>query len=385
MYVQSEQNKKHNLMYLQSLALFAIVVVGLIVFYTFNPDFIKNLRTKRTSSKKSKKNDSFIDSYSIDLTEKAREGKIDTVIGREKEVNRLIQILSRRSKNNGILLGPPGVGKTAIVEGLAKKIADGEVPASIQGKRIISLDLPNLIAGTKYRGEFEQRLKSLIDQIIESKRNIIVFIDEVHILAQSKGSEGAIDAADILKPALARGELQAIGATTHREYDEIFSKDQTLERRFQPIDVEEPNAMYCYKIMKGLKHLYEDHHMVEIHDEALKAACELSDKHIEDRFLPDKAIDLIDESSARLRLAVVSTPEEMRKLQTEIDLQRQKIEPSLSHEEREKIERKIKEVEVRIQALEERETESEVKPTLDVREIQKTLAEWLNKDISQIQ
>lgn len=373
-------------MYLQSLALFAIIVVILILFYTLKPDFVKELVSRKVSLNKKKKGNSFIELYSTDLTQKAREGKIDAVIGREKEIDRLIQVLSRRTKNNGILLGAPGVGKTAIVEGLAKKIVDGEVPASIRGKRIISLDLSNLIAGTKYRGEFEQRLKALIDQIIEAQRNIIVFIDEVHILSQSKGSEGAIDASDILKPALARGELQAIGATTKEEYEDTFKKDLTLARRFQPINVDEPNQVYCFKIMKGLKHLYEDHHSVDIHDDALKAACDLSDRLVEDRFLPDKAIDLIDESAARLRLSVVSTPDEIRKLHTEIELQREKIIPELSSDQKKKIEQKIIEVERRISDLENRKTteENEEPLILNEHEIKKTLAEWLNVDISSI-
>lgn len=373
-------------MYLQSLALFAIIVVILILFYTLKPDFVKELVSRKASLKKNKKGNSFIELYSTDLTQKAREGKIDAVIGREKEIDRLIQVLLRRTKNNGILLGAPGVGKTAIVEGLAKKIVDGEVPASIRGKRIISLDLSNLIAGTKYRGEFEQRLKALIDQIIEAQRNIIVFIDEVHILSQSKGSEGAIDASDILKPALARGELQAIGATTKEEYEDTFKKDLTLARRFQPINVDEPNQVYCFKIMKGLKHLYEDHHSVDIHDDALKAACDLSDRLVKDRFLPDKAIDLIDESAARLRLSVVSTSDEIRKLHTEIELQREKIVPELLSDQKKKIEQKIIEVERRISDLENRKTTEENKDSLILNEyeIKKTLAEWLNVDISSI-
>lgn len=356
-----------------------IVIVSLIVIGVFKTDLFSRFRREKGDYSKS-----FLDLYSTDLTEKAKKGEIDIVIGREKEIDRLIQILSRRTKNNAVLIGPPGVGKTAVVEGLANRIALGNVPSSIMGKRILSLNLPDLIAGTKYRGEFEKRLKLLIDQIIAAQRNIILFIDELHILAESSGTEGAINPADILKPALARGELQAIGATTQEEYEKHLKTDMTLERRFQPVVVFEPKAEYCYQIMKGLRKLYEDHHRVEIEDQALESACLLSDKYVKDRFLPDKAIDLIDETAARLRLAIVSTPEEIQILKQKINLQRAKIVPGISKKEKEKIVTAIKDLHQQIEAIEKKKVEVEKKPIVNQEEIKKTLAEWLNEDINNI-
>lgn len=243
-----------------------------------------------------------LDLYSKDLTELAKQGKIDPVIGRKHEIDRVIQILSRRTKNNPVLIGKSGVGKTAIAEELASMISKGEVPSILEGKRVLALDLSGLVAGTKYRGEFEKRLKSLTDEIIAAQRNIILFIDELHTLAEAGEATGAIDAADILKPALARGELQVVGATTLEEYKKYVEKDQTLERRFQPVIVNEPTKEDTLSILKGIRQRYEEHHHVAIKDSALTRAIEMSDKHMHDRVFPDKAIDLLDEASAKVRL-----------------------------------------------------------------------------------
>ncbi len=243
-----------------------------------------------------------LDLYSKDLTALARAGQIDPVIGRKHEIERVIQILSRRTKNNPVLIGKSGVGKTAIADELASMIARGEVPSILKDKRVLALDLSGLVAGTKYRGEFEKRLKSLTDEIIASQRNIILFIDELHTLAEAGEASGAIDAADILKPALSRGELQVIGATTMEEYQKYVEKDLTLERRFQPVLINEPSKEDTLEILKGIRERYEKHHHVEITDAALKKSIELSDQYIKDRVFPDKAIDLIDEASAKVRL-----------------------------------------------------------------------------------
>ncbi len=248
---------------------------------------------------------SILELYSQDLTALARAGKLDPVIGRIEEIERVIQILSRRTKNNAVLVGESGVGKTAIVEGLANLIAEGDVPDPIKGKRILSLDLSGLVAGTKYRGEFEKRLKGILDEIIASERSIILFIDELHTLAEAGEASGAIDASDILKPALARGELQAIGATTEKEYQQYIVQDVTLERRFQPVIVDEPSREETYKIIAGLRPRYESHHHVKISDDALQAAVMLSDECLKDRRFPDKAIDAMDEAGAKVRLQAI--------------------------------------------------------------------------------
>ncbi len=243
--------------------------------------------------------------YSRDLTALAREGKIDPVVGRKHEIYRVIEILSRRTKNNPVLIGKSGVGKTAIVEELANEIALGKVPDIIQNKRLLALDLSGLVAGTKYRGEFEKRLKALVDEIIAAQRNIILFIDEIHTLAEAGEATGAIDAADILKPALARGELQVIGATTMEEYAKYVEHDQTLERRFQPVIVEEPNPEQVLDILKGLRPKYEDYHHVRYSDAILEATVQLAQEHLKERVFPDKAIDILDEAGSRVHLAQV--------------------------------------------------------------------------------
>ena len=249
-----------------------------------------------------------IDQYSTDLTQEAREGKLDPVIGREKEIARIMEILSRRTKNNPCLVGEPGVGKTAIVEGLARQIAEGIVPESMKDKRIMMLDLPGMIAGSKYRGEFEERMKKLIREV-KTAGNIILFLDELHTIIGAGGAEGAIDASNILKPSLARGEMQLIGATTLTEYRKYIEKDAALERRFQPVTVEEPTEDECIRILEGLKEKYEAHHDVEIEEDTLKAAVHMSCRYINDRFLPDKAIDVLDESCSKVKLRGFKVPE----------------------------------------------------------------------------
>jgi ATP-dependent Clp protease ATP-binding subunit ClpB len=259
-----------------------------------------------------------LNKYAKNLNEMARQGKLDPVIGRDEEIRRTLHILSRRSKNNPILVGEPGVGKTAIAEGLAMRIMNGDVPDNLKSKIIYALDMGQLIAGAKYKGEFEERLKGVVKEVSTSDGEIILFIDEIHTLVGAGGGEGAMDAANILKPALARGELRAIGATTLNEYQKFFEKDKALERRFQKVMIEEPNVEDAISILRGLKDRYETHHHVRIKDEAIIAAVELSHRYITDRFLPDKAIDLIDESAAKLRLEMNSMPEELDKLERQI-------------------------------------------------------------------
>ena len=260
---------------------------------------------------------STLDQYSRDLTALAREGKLDPVIGREEEITRVIQILSRRTKNNPCLIGEPGVGKTAVVEGLASRIVTGDVPFTVQSKRVLTLDLSGMVAGSKYRGEFEERIKKVIREVIEDG-NIVLFLDELHTIIGAGGAEGAIDASNILKPSLARGEIQLIGATTIAEYRKYVEKDAALERRFQPVTVEEPTVEEAENILHGVAHKYEEHHRVTINDEAISAAVALSNRYINDRNLPDKAIDLIDEAAAAVRLNVTAQPDKLRELSEEI-------------------------------------------------------------------
>ena len=255
-----------------------------------------------------------LNKYARNLNDLAREGKLDPVIGRDEEIRRILQILSRRTKNNPILIGEPGVGKTAIAEGLAHRIIDGDVPENLKSKQIYSLDMGALIAGAKYKGEFEERLKSVVKEVISADGEIILFIDEIHTLVGAGASEGAMDAANILKPALARGDLRAVGATTLKEFQKYFEKDKALERRFQPVMVNEPDTADAISILRGLKERYESHHHVRIKDEAIIAAVELSQRYITDRFLPDKAIDLIDEAASKLRLEINSVPEDLEKI-----------------------------------------------------------------------
>ncbi len=294
-----------------------------------------------------------LNKYARNLNELAREGKLDPVIGRDEEIRRVLQILSRRTKNNPILIGEPGVGKTAIAEGLAHRIIDGDVPENLKSKMIYSLDMGALIAGAKYKGEFEERLKSVVKEVISAEGEIVLFIDEIHTLVGAGGGEGAMDAANILKPALARGELRAIGATTLAEYQKYIERDKALERRFQKVMVEEPSEEDAISILRGLKERYETHHKVRIKDEAIIAAVELSERYISDRFLPDKAIDLVDEAAAKLRLEMNSVPEELDELQRKImqlEIEREAI-------KREKDQKQLKELNEEIANLNDKRNE----------------------------
>jgi len=290
-----------------------------------------------------------LEKYAINLTKLAREGKLDPVIGRDKEIRRVLQILSRRTKNNPILVGEPGTGKTAIVEGLAHRIAKGDVPDNLKDKQIYSLDMGALMAGAKYKGEFEERLKSVVNEVKKSEGDIILFIDEIHTLVGAGGGQGAMDAANILKPALARGELRTIGATTLDEYQKHFEKDKALERRFQKVMVDEPDQESAISILRGIKDKYEQHHKVRIKDDAIISAVELSSRYISDRFLPDKAIDLMDEAASKLRMEINSKPEELDKLDRKI----MQLEIELAAIKREKDEKKIAELEKELAELKE--------------------------------
>jgi ATP-dependent Clp protease ATP-binding subunit ClpB len=259
-----------------------------------------------------------LEKYGRDLTALASKGKLDPVIGREDEVRRVMQVLARRTKNNPVLIGEPGVGKTAIVEGIALRIISGDVPETLKDKRIIALDMGTLVAGTSFRGQFEERLKAIVKEVTQSEGEIILFIDELHTLVGAGATQGAMDAANILKPALARGELHTIGATTLDEYRQHIEKDAALERRFQPVLVGEPSVEDTISILRGLKEKYELHHGVRIKDSALVAAAQLSARYISDRFLPDKAIDLVDEAASKLRIEIDSMPAELDQLERKI-------------------------------------------------------------------
>lgn len=291
--------------------------------------------------------------YAINLNEAARSGKLDPVIGRDEEIRRVLQILSRRTKNNPILIGEPGTGKTAIVEGLAHRILRGDVPENLKDKQVYSLDMGALVAGAKYKGEFEERLKSVVNEVKKSEGDIILFIDEIHTLVGAGKGEGAMDAANILKPALARGELRAIGATTLDEYQKYFEKDKALERRFQTVQVDEPDTLSTISILRGLKERYENHHHVRIKDDAIIAAVELSHRYITDRFLPDKAIDLMDEAAAKLRMEVDSVPEELDEISRKIkqlEIEREAIKREDDHAKLETIGKELAELKEQEQA-----------------------------------
>ncbi len=285
--------------------------------------------------------------YAINLNERAREGKLDPVIGRDDEIRRVLQILSRRTKNNPMLIGEPGVGKTAIAEGLAQRIVRGDVPENLKRKQVFSLDMGALVAGAKYKGEFEERLKAIVNEVIQSDGDIILFIDEIHTLVGAGKGEGAMDAANILKPALARGELRSIGATTLDEYQKYFEKDKALERRFQIVMIDEPDEESAIAILRGLKERYENHHKVRIRDEAIIAAVQLSERYITDRFLPDKAIDLIDEAAAKLRLEIDSVPQvidETRRKISQLEIEREAIKREGESEQIKQIEKELAEL-----------------------------------------
>lgn len=324
--------------------------------------------------------DSVLDQYGTDLTLRAEEGKLDPVIGREKEIERLMEILSRRTKNNPCLVGEPGVGKTAVIEGLAARIAAGIVPESMKNRRIYTMDLAGMLAGTKYRGEFEERMKRLIREV-ENAGDIILFLDEVHTIIGAGGAEGAMDASNILKPSLARGELQLIGATTISEYRKYIEKDAALERRFQPVTIEEPDEKKCTEILKGLRSGYEKHHQVEIDEEALDAAVKLSERYISDRFLPDKAIDVLDEACAKVRLRGFKAPasvydleERLVKVKTDLENAIRSGDMSEAREknqEKEQIQRKLERTQERF-----RRKNKESKFTVTEDDVADVVAEW---------
>ena len=321
-----------------------------------------------------------LDSYSRNLTQMALDGKLDPVIGREHEIQRVIQILSRRTKNNPCLIGEPGVGKTAVVEGLAQRIAAGDVPDTIADKRVMTLDLSGMVAGSKYRGEFEERIKKVIAEVVESK-DVLLFIDEIHTIIGAGGAEGALDASNILKPSLARGELQLIGATTIDEYRKYIEKDAALERRFQPVTVDEPSEEESIAILKGLRSRYEEHHKVEITDDALEAAVKLSARYINDRFLPDKAIDLIDEASSKVRMLNYTKPAKVRTYEEQIDELEEEKETAIREEAYEKagdIKKKQEKLKEKIhQTLEKWEKEKETrKLTVGENEVADVVAGW---------
>jgi len=336
---------------------------------------------QRSSGSTSKSKTPTLDEFGRDLTQMARDNKLDPVIGRADEIERVIQILSRRTKNNPVLIGDPGVGKTAIVEGLASKISSGEIPEILLNKRVMTLDLAAVVAGTKYRGEFEQRLKNIIEEIRRAKNSIILFIDELHTVIGAGAAEGAIDASNILKPALARGELQCIGATTHDEYRKYIEHDAALERRFQPVTVDPPSVEDTVRILQGLRDKYEVHHKVKFSDEALAAAAELADRYIADRYLPDKAIDLIDEAGSRSRLQTTVLPQNLKDKEVEIAQVTKEKDAAISSQEYEKAARlRDKEKELR-KALEDskkkwKEKRDITQPTVSAEDIAGIVSKW---------
>lgn len=329
-----------------------------------------------------------LDSLARDLTQVAREGGLDPVIGRSKEIQRVIEVLSRRTKNNPVLIGEPGVGKTAIAEGLAQQIVNNEVPEILRNKRVMTLDMGTVVAGTKYRGEFEDRLKKVMDEIRQAG-NIILFIDELHTLIGAGGAEGAIDASNILKPSLARGELQCIGATTLDEYRKYIEKDAALERRFQPITVDEPTLEESIQILKGLRDRYEAHHRVAITDDAIEAAVRLSDRYISDRFLPDKAIDVIDEASSKVRLRSFATPPSLKELEAKLDEVRKEKDAAVQSQEFEKA-ASLRDMEQRLrEQLEEtkkewKEKQGKENSQVTVDDVASVVASWTGIPVSKI-
>ncbi|MDA0271162.1 MAG: ATP-dependent Clp protease ATP-binding subunit [Chloroflexi bacterium] len=329
-----------------------------------------------------------LDQLGVDLTAMARSGQLDPIVGREREIERVVQILSRRTKNNPVLIGEPGVGKTAVAEGLAHRIVSGDVPDTLMGKRMLTLDIGLLVAGTKYRGEFEERLKKVIEEI-KSASNCVLFIDELHMLVGAGAAEGAVDAANILKPALARGEIQTIGATTLDEYRKHIERDAALERRFQPVRVDEPSVEETIQILEGIRPPYEEHHKLHISDEAIRSAAELSSRYVSDRFLPDKAIDLIDEASARVRIRRHATPPSVREIQGGLEAIRREKDQAIAGQQYE-FAAELREREVRLQAnLEELEQQVESErgteqPIVTEDDIRDVISQWTGVPLSRI-
>src|SRR5437762_2377158 len=329
-----------------------------------------------------------IDQLGMDLTAAARSSKLDPVIGREKEIERVIQILSRRTKNNPALIGEPGVGKTAIVEGLAQRIASGDVPETLMGKRLLTLDIGSLVAGTKYRGEFEERLKKIIEEV-KNSGNCVLFIDELHTLVGAGAAEGAVDAANILKPSLARGELQTIGATTLDEFRKYIERDAALERRFQPVLVEEPSIEDTIEILRGIKERYEQHHRLEISDEAIKAAAELGSRYVPDRFMPDKAIDLVDEAASRVRMQRASAPPSLKEVMRSLERVQNEKESAIAAQQYElAAEYRDREAQLRskLEHLEQgwQAEQGKDKPVVTAEDIAQVVAMWTGIPVMQI-
>ncbi|MBQ8148394.1 MAG: ATP-dependent Clp protease ATP-binding subunit [Lachnospiraceae bacterium] len=339
--------------------------------------------------KKSKSATPMLERYSRDLTEQAKEGRMDPVVGRKDEMERVIQILSRRMKNNPCLVGEPGVGKTAIVEGLARMISAGTVPDTIKDKRLLSLDLSGMIAGSKYRGEFEERIKRMIEEVIRDG-NVILFVDELHTLIGAGGAEGAIDASNILKPALSRGEIQMIGATTTAEFRKYIEKDAALERRFQPVNVEEPTKEQAIDILKGLRSCYEEHHNVQIEDEAVVAAVNLSERYINDRFLPDKAIDLIDEACSRKRLAVMNHTPKIMEMEQEIRNKADALEQYLAEgdiEAAKMVRQETAEITRKLERMKKREEQQRERTGVSIqeRDVAEVVSAWTKIPLSRLE
>ena len=328
-----------------------------------------------------------LEKYTIDLTARAESGKLDPVIGRDEEIRRAIQVLQRRTKNNPVLIGEPGVGKTAIVEGLAQRIVNGEVPEGLKNKRVLSLDMGALIDGAKYRGEFEERLKKAIDEV-QQHDDMIIFIDEIHTLVGAGATEGAMDAANILKPVLARGEFQVIGATTLDEYKKHIEKDAALERRFQPVQVGEPNEEDALEILRGLRDRYEAFHKAKITDEALKAAVTLSSRYITDRFLPDKAIDVVDEAASKVRMKVFSAAPDVKALEDRLNTVKKEKEAAVTSQDFEKAAKLRDEEQALVKEIDDKKTvakeESDQKLIVTEEDIAAVVAQWTGIPVTKI-